>query len=126
MDSFLLADDETRTRDSLLGRQILYQLSYVRINYYLIFNYDNGSVSWTCSSCPSTSRHHRLYSVGLRPPCLTLAAWQLSYIRIRLIYNKPKTFSSLCIELYAIIHCVLLKRKYLAVLYVHTTSDPNP
>ena len=25
------ADDETRTRDSLLGRQILYQLSYVRI-----------------------------------------------------------------------------------------------
>ena len=27
----LIADDETRTRDSLLGRQILYQLSYVRI-----------------------------------------------------------------------------------------------
>ena len=47
------------------------QLSYVRIYYYLIFNYDNGSVSSTCSSCPSTSRHRRLYSVGLRPPCLT-------------------------------------------------------
>ena len=48
----------------------LWQLSYVRIYYYLIFNYDNGSVSSTCSSCPSTSRHRRLYSVGLRPPCL--------------------------------------------------------
>lgn len=26
------AEDETRTRDSLLGRQILYQLSYFRIH----------------------------------------------------------------------------------------------
>lgn len=26
------AEDETRTRDSLLGRQILYQLSYFRIS----------------------------------------------------------------------------------------------
>ena len=30
---FLLAEDETRTRDSLLGRQILYQLSYFRTRY---------------------------------------------------------------------------------------------
>ena len=35
---FLLAEDETRTRDSLLGRQVLYQLSYFRI-YYLIFTF---------------------------------------------------------------------------------------
>ena len=29
------AEDETRTRDSLLGRQILYQLSYFRSNTIL-------------------------------------------------------------------------------------------
>ena len=32
----LLAEDETRTRDSLLGRQILYQLSYFRISKLII------------------------------------------------------------------------------------------
>ena len=43
--SFLYgADDETRTRDSLLGRQILYQLSYVRLIYLFYFQSSAQSV----------------------------------------------------------------------------------
>ena len=88
------ADDETRTRDSLLGRQILYQLSYVRLIIKLSF------VITAPLRQPARLVFQQADSVDSAPSgfallALPLTAGQLSYVRIKPIYNKPKTFSSL-------------------------------
>ena len=93
---FYGADDETRTRDSLLGRQILYQLSYVRIMYYLFFNL----VITAPLRQPARLVRRQADTVASAPSsfallALPLAARQLSYVRIISSYIKHFSFSSL-------------------------------
>ena len=66
------AKDGTRTRDPDLGKVVLYQLSYFRINYGTVISTDSGEVQRTRAKDGTRTRDPDLGKVVL---------YQLSYFR---------------------------------------------
>jgi hypothetical protein len=63
---FLGAGDGTRTRDSLLGKQVLYQLSYPRIVPLSIRRGDSSVYCWADRARFDQRSPESVYSVGPR------------------------------------------------------------